>query len=66
MIHGKSPHVPKIKVLYAARETVGKALRDKAMKRAAIMKLLAFRVMIVAGISCCVGLYTGLKGLVIL
>lgn len=36
------------------------------MKRAATMKLLAFRVMIVSGISFCVGLYLGLKGLILL
>ena len=49
----------------AKAEDLSPAVRS-VMKRAAIMKLLAFRVMIVAGISCCVGLYTGLKGLVIL
>ncbi len=36
------------------------------LKRAATQKLLAFRVMIVSGISFCVGLYTGIKGLVFL
>ena len=46
-------------------EDLSPAVRS-VMKRAAIMKLLAFRVMIVAGISCCVGFYTGLRGLFIL
>lgn len=36
------------------------------MKRAAVMKLLAFRVMIVSAISFCVGAYLGLKGLFLL
>lgn len=36
------------------------------MKRAATMKLLAFRVMIVSGISGCVGFYIGLRGLFVL
>jgi len=36
------------------------------LKRAATQKLLAFRVMIVSGISFCVGLYTGIKGLIFL
>ncbi len=36
------------------------------MKRAAVMKLLAFRVMIVSAIAFCVGGYLGLKGLFLL
>lgn len=36
------------------------------MKRAAIKKMLAFRLMLVSGISGFIGLYSGLKGLVIL
>ncbi|MDH3699809.1 MAG: hypothetical protein OEU46_00730 [Alphaproteobacteria bacterium] len=36
------------------------------MRRAAVMKLLAFRVMIVSGIALCVGVYLGLKGLFLL
>jgi hypothetical protein len=46
-------------------EPVPPAIRS-VMKRAAIMKLLAFRVIIVAAISCCVGFYTGVKGLFLL
>ena len=38
----------------------------KIMRRAAILKLLAFRVMIVSGIALCVGVYLGLKGLFLL
>jgi len=36
------------------------------MKRAAIMKLLAVRVMIVSAIAFCIGVYLGIKGFVIL
>jgi hypothetical protein len=36
------------------------------MRRAAILKLLAFRVMIVSAIALCVGTYLGLKGLFLL
>lgn len=36
------------------------------MRRAAIKKLLGYRVMIVSAISGCIALYTGLKGLIIL
>ena len=36
------------------------------MKRAAVLKLLAFRVMIVSAIAFCVGAYLGLKGLFLL
>ena len=36
------------------------------MKRAAIMKLLAVRVMIISAIAFCIGVYLGLKGFVIL
>jgi hypothetical protein len=36
------------------------------MKRAAIKKLLGFRVMIVSGISGCIAIYIGIKGLIIL
>lgn len=35
----------------------------RCMKRAAMMKLLGYRVMIVSGISFCVGLYTTIRGL---
>ena len=36
------------------------------MKKAAIKKLLAFRIMIVSALSGCIGLYLGIKGLFIL
>lgn len=36
------------------------------MKRAAVMKLLAYRVMIVSAIAFCIGVYLGLKGFIIL
>lgn len=36
------------------------------MKRAAMMKLLAYRVMIVSAIAFCIGVYLGLKGFVIM
>lgn len=36
------------------------------MKRAAIMKLLAVRVMIISAIAFCIGVYLGLKGFIIL
>lgn len=38
----------------------------RVMKRAAVMKLLGFRVVIVSAISSCVGLYLGLKGFFLL
>jgi hypothetical protein len=38
----------------------------KALKGAAIKKLLGFRIMIVSAISGCIALYTGLKGLFLL
>lgn len=36
------------------------------MKRAAIKKLLGYRILIVSAISGCIGIYVGLKGLIIL
>jgi len=36
------------------------------MRRAAMMKLLAYRVMIVSAIAFCIGVYLGLKGVIIL
>ena len=41
-------------------------LVQSIMKKAAIKKLLAFRVMIVSGLSLCVAIYLGLKGLYLL
>jgi len=38
----------------------------KGMKRAAIKKLLGYRVMIVSAISGCIALYVGIKGLILL
>ncbi len=55
------------KSLYIGDSDTGPSQKVRAvMKRAAMMKLLAYRVMIISAIAFCIGVYLGIKGFVIL